>query len=599
MAVVARGIADADEALRSPAQVMALERLGVLHPTRLSFARTLVRRMSREGWRVARERLDVDAGGVGSAVYTVHTPGGPLAFVVFSDCLPPEQRTDRVIATRWDASFALLEGVVDDAALAELAANVPRQEAGRVGSRALVLSRANRSVRLFDHVVQRLAEGVQPDAGVLADVGYLMRTTAVYGNGKFGLRDLDGVAAGGLFRLPFQAEMLTVYLARHFSLDLVSHLAALRAPGSAVALDPALARSLGVGNATGLGMAPFLVTHPLLVERWLLVRERALARVCARDAAAPGQAARVRALLARARRHVAQWRTGDARLRARIAVLGEELAALSCRWGDAADALLSGPRPFDRLYRALAGRVSPETEEAVIALFLEVNGDRVDELEEDTGCDETEALVPGMRVAELTALIERDYAWALAVDFDAPGAQARFWYVSAEKEEPRLGERGVDPGEEREMRIDVARQVQGLHRALAGADGAQSVARWLLSAPSQRGVVRRVQTLAGHPYAEIRANLLDAACVPVDLLRGKLACFGASRFDPRSDRWTRITLFQGAPLADELGDTAGADDWWMPVSPSAAGEEPVTGSPGFAGDARPAPGAGGRRVHRP
>jgi hypothetical protein len=174
-----------------------------------------------------------------------------------------------------------------------------------------------------------------------------------------------------------------------------------------------------------------------------------------------------------------------------------------------------------------------------------------------------------MPVAELIALIERDYAWALAVDFDAPESLARFWYVSEDKEEPRLGERGVDAGAEREMRIDVARQVQSLHRRLCALDEParrRSVARCLLEDPSRRGVVRRVQSLAGHPYAEVQANLLDAGCVPVDLLRAKLATFGAGRFDPRSDRWTRITLFQGAPLADEVDDPVAADDWWMPVA---------------------------------
>jgi len=41
--------------------------------------------------------------------------------------------------------------------------------------------------------------------------------------------------------------------------------------------------------------------------------------------------------------------------------------------------------------------------------------------------------------------------------------------------------------------------------------------------------------------------------LPIDILRCKLAFFGASRFDPRSDRWVRISLFQGLPYPDELG----------------------------------------------
>ena len=72
-------------------------------------------------------------------------------------------------------------------------------------------------------------------------------------------------------------------------------------------------------------------------------------------------------------------------------------------------------------------------------------------------------------------------------------------------------------------------------------------------------MVRRVQTAARFPYAEIRGNLIDAAMRPIDLLRCKLAFFGASRFDPRSDRWLRIALFRGAPFPDEIA-SPDADD---------------------------------------
>ena len=38
-------------------------------------------------------------------------------------------------------------------------------------------------------VVQSLSEGKQPPHKLINDIGYLMRTTAVYGNGKFGIDD--------------------------------------------------------------------------------------------------------------------------------------------------------------------------------------------------------------------------------------------------------------------------------------------------------------------------------------------------------------------------------------------------------------------------
>ena len=65
-------------------------------------------------------------------------------------------------------------------------------------------------------------------------------------------------------------------------------------------------------------------------------------------------------------------------------------------------------------------------------------------------------------------------------------------------------------------------------------------------------MARRMQLAAPLDYAEIRDNTIDAAMVPIDLLRCKLSFFGATKFDPRSDRWVRISLFQGEPYPDEL-----------------------------------------------
>ena len=561
----ANGVAHAP--LRPPSKVMRLARMGAFHPTRVSFVHTLVRRMARERWRIVRERFDLDADGYGDVVYRVVTPAGTLRFVAFLNYLDPTDRTDRVIATQWDSTFVLTSSEVDDTLLEDYRKNIPLQEAGRCHPFDLVLSRANRSVRLFEHVVECLADGRQPAFAQLAEVGYLMRTTAVYGNGKFGVGDFEAVLAGGVFSLPFQAEMLTVYLARLLSFDLVEHIARTRAPERAVGLDPRAARCLGVGNATGLGMAPFLVTHPRLLDRWIHARELGLARVRAVEHADPERAARFAELLGRGKRHVAQWRTEDARQRARIETLAVELEWLT-RWSEQAG-LASIRTPWETVMRAAESRGCVELEEMMLSLLLELYPELVDALEENTGADERLATIPGMRVHELAAIVERDYGWALGIDFDDPKEQHRFWYYSEEKEEPRLGERFSEPGAEREYPLHVARDVRELHQALDALGSSwrdRSVAELLLERPRHRRTVRRVQSLAGSDYAEIRDNVIGASCLPIDMLRCKLAIFGASKFDPKSDRWTRITLFQGAPLPGEL-DREDVDDWGFPVIP--------------------------------
>ncbi len=127
--------------------------------------------------------------------------------------------------------FNLPAGTPTTQDLDRLAANVPLQEAGRIRRTELSLSRANRSVRLWQHVVDRLAQGLQPDPAEIDAVGYLMRTTAVYGSGKFGAADRADIAARPELAAPFQVEMLIVWLSRQFTVDIVEHLAVARAGG--------------------------------------------------------------------------------------------------------------------------------------------------------------------------------------------------------------------------------------------------------------------------------------------------------------------------------------------------------------------------------
>jgi hypothetical protein len=548
--------------LRSPDDVMRLAVMGSSHQTRLSFMRILLRRMVREGWRVQRTRWDIDARGVGRAVYRASGPARAYSLVAFGHDLPPDMRTDRVIATAWDATFALVDGDPSDADLDRLAANVPVQEAGRVSARELTLSRANRSVRMFDHTVDALASGHQPDPSLVGEVGYLMRTTAVYGSGKFGARDYEAIADRPEFASPFQAEMLTVYLIREFTLDLVEHLARSRSPGTAVALSPALRRAFGIGNSTGLGLAPFLVGHPAVLAHWVAAREHAIAAVRSLQGAASEDVATFMDRLARARASVAAWSTDDLRQQARVADLARDLVRVEEQSG-----LLSRTAPWDRLYRWADDHLSLEGREVVASLMLEPYPDIVDPCEALYRVDEGESfrIDGGWRVHALREAIERDYAWALAIDFTDPRETARFWYVSQEKLEPRLGERHEEDGAELELPLGVARDVRALQEALAAWDPATPVGRVLMDAPQHRHVVRRIQIAARSPYSEIRANLLAADMLPLDLLRFKLAMFGATRFDPRSDRWLRITMFQGAPCAGELSATT-ADDWVYPAA---------------------------------
>lgn len=546
---------------------MRLDRLGSAHATRLSFMRQLLRRMRDEGWEVSRARFDIDARGVGTALYTAVGPERSYSLVAFAHDLPDAQRTDRVIATAWDTTFTLFDGTPDAAEIERLRANVPRQEAGRLSGRELTLSRANRSARLWDYVVDSLARGRQPDAARIDAVGYLMRTTAVYGSGKFGAADRLATAHRPECAAPFQLEMLTVYLIRCFVLDLVEHMAQARAPETCVSLHPALRRRFGIGNSTGLGMAPFLINHPDLLNAWIGAREEGLARIRSQERAKPEQRETLIRLIARATQNAEDWRSDHLLQQDKLRDLRADLARLTHH---VQTANLDGHQPWNALWIWAEETLSPEGQEQLLALLLELDPHLVDNLCSCMATDETArfAIDGTMSRARLLDILRDVYGWALNTDWSAPKAQAKLWYISEAKQEPRLGLRS-DPGlEDYEQPLDVGRAAAQLYKALK--DGThETAAQFLLAHPEHRHIVRRVQRAAALPYAEIRDNTLSRDLRPIDMLRLKLSFFGATHFDPRSDRWVRINMFRDAPFPEDLhGDNA--DDWSLPIVPIAA-----------------------------
>jgi len=577
---------------RSPKQVMRLKRLGSFHQSRLSFMRVLTRRLKSEQWQFRQQAFDINSKGVGHAVYSAIGPERTYSLVAFAHELPDELRSDRVIAEQWDSTFALFDGVPSDADIERLSKNVPYQEAGRVSGSELTLSRANRSVRLWEHVVDRLSRGQQPDKAQITGVGYLMRTTAVYGSGKFGAADRQAIAHRSECKSPFQVEMLTVYLIRTFVRDLVQHMADVRGGDASVSLDKDIARSLGIGNSTGLGMAPFILNHPALFNNWIIAREEALAQVRSLTSASKQEISVFQNMFIRAFGSMRQWQTGHELQKHKVTEL---LADLSLFEKFLANLNFHSEYVWDTVYQWAECNLNYEAQELIVSLLLEPYGELVDGFTHCMGSDQPSVLpIDGsMKLTELQAETESIYAWANNIDWEDKSACARAWYVSEEKLEPRLGERFEEPVEHYEQALSPARDAMSMLQTIshynssvrtnfhhAASDHATSdfaathctslerfalttVAEFLLRYPEHRHTVRRVQTLMKLSYGEIQDNTIGEDLLPIDMLRCKLSFFGAIHFDPRSDRWVRIRMFGNAPYPEELGEHD-ADFWAYP-----------------------------------
>jgi hypothetical protein len=549
--------------LRDPAELMRPERLSALKQTRLSFARLLMDKMVREQWDISVERADVDAEGVGRVVYALDTPAMRLSFGVFSHN-PGGENTDRIIADNWDMWGFLCEGRATPELMDAQFEELPKVREGRATPEILIWTRSNRSSRFFGHVVDALAAGHQPDVEFLAQGGYLMRSSGYYGNGLNGTREFRAMDGDHPVKGPYMAQMLSVYMLRTFSYDLAERMARARNP-DAPTIDDDIKRYLGTGNSSGIGIIHYVVNHPQLLNAWLRAREIALARVKTVDPT-DGDVERFRALLADARRWFAEdgsdtkeFFLSKDRIAEGLAATDDRLASLR---GD------DGPL-WGRLCEWAERDLEMETQELLHSLLIDVHPAVCEGLVDALTVSERSDLRPAMTVGELRSVVESDYRWALDIDMSAPGARRYFWYRSVESEEPRLGIRGEHDYEEYGLPIDIANQVQQCEADLREWEHDDTVAEFLFAHPEHRNVVERVQTVHDLPYAEIRANPLDADFVPLSYISCLKAIWGIQKAHPKSQGWVRGTFYQGAPLREDI--RAGDDsDWLYPTKPERA-----------------------------
>ena len=560
-------ITEKREHLRDPSTVMDLKRLGSFYPYKLSFMRKIIRKISREKWTINLSVFNLDKDGFGEAIYEIKTPKNNYHFFVFADFLDPNLRTDRVIAEAWDMTVTLRHGPFNQNELKILRQNVPLQEQGRMPSNCIVLSRANKSSRNFKYVIDQLSSGEQPSIKRINEVGYLYRTTAVYGSGKFGMADWEKVRLHyNDFSEPFSAEMFSCFLIRQFSLDQTDHIASMRAPETAVKINDDIKRYIGIGNATGLGMAPFLIKHPLLINSWIEKREFALAHIISSTNPDNKKLNEFSLLVKRASTHLQEISTENDAQKKINKDASNDLTSIA-QW---LTKERSEIKDWRQLIKYVTNTYGIETQEIINAILIEVYPKEALAIEENEVIDEKYELIPEMSLADLKNIIESKYKWALNYDFKSKDADTVFWYRSEEKMEPRLGDRNIDNGEEKEILIGIARAVEQCYstmNSLTPEIKINTVAEFVFAYPIHRQIIRRMQTMSKTTYGEIQANLLDKNMLPIHLLRCKLSFFGVGKFDPKSRLWVRNTMFQGAPITRDIGKEY-ADDWFFPVMPN-------------------------------
>ena len=545
--------------LRDPNTIMKLSRLGSFHQSKLSFLRSFLSEF--KDWDYNRDLFNLDKGGYGEAIYSFKKKDRVYSLVCFANKIDDEERSDRVIATKWDAAFTLYDGVPSEDDIKRLKNEVPKQEIGRLTFKELTLSRANKSVRVFNHVVKNLSEGKQPDLDLLSKVGYLYRTTAVYGSGKFGLADRFRIKNREEINGPFRLEMMLVYLVRQFTFDQVNHVAHNINPKSAVKLDNQICKNLGIGNSTGLGMAPFIVNHPTLLNNWILSRETALKKIREIKIVKNQDSELFKDCLKKSLKNITSWNTESEYQQNKIRLLLRDVKKLINHVENDFD--FQSEFPFNEIYLWLEQNSCEECIEYVVSIMMEPYNDITEPLVSNMSSEEEKYFnIPTNRTTqELLEIIKIRYSNILDINFDQKENHQNFWFISKNKEEPRMADRFEEHGSELEQPLAIARDIKKLYEQLLSLkNDSTTMAQFLSLNPDLRHVVRRAFIIEKFPYSEIQDNTIGKSIVPIDMLRLKLSFFGALKFDPRSDKWLRICMFQGAPLPNELKNY---DEQWV------------------------------------
>jgi hypothetical protein len=546
---------------------MQPQRLAALAPTRLSASRALVHRMSRERWNIEIVRFDIDERARGEAVYRIRTPTMTFSFIAFSFEPTLEGRTGRIIGESWDQMGALVEGEVSQADVDQTRRELPKLYAGRATPGSLVWCRSNRSVRLFEHVVERLAEGRQPEVDEIWRVGYLMRNTGLDGNGTFGTRSFGALGEDHPLSAPLHAQMLAAYLMREFSVDLAEHLARC-ASSTAVPLDPELRRCVGLGNGSGFGLLFFVNVHPFLVDRWLTARNEAVET--ARGVVLSTGSAEVRRLLELLRR-ASTFYAQDPFVYYSFTPASAVAADLQILVSQIEDMVSRGPMRAGEVVDRVSTGVSVDAVEVLNAMLLEMRPDETDRYLPAGFIDETLRRRPEASVGELLELLRREYAWTDDFPMDDPRQRKYRWYKSEAAEEPRRGLADEVAGGV-EWALDIPGDIQRLRSRLEQVSSDTKVGHFLFEFPEERATVQRVQGLAGRALHSPHMNMLGEDLRPAHVIRLMNSAFhGLDKTSDLDGRWGLWGLiFHGAPTRHDIADGR-ANDWIYPQRPEQRG----------------------------
>ena len=299
-------------------------------------------------------------------------------------------------------------------------------------------------------------------------------------------------------------------------------------------------------------MAPFIVNHPTLLNNWILSRETALKKIREIKNVKKNESDLFIKCIQESLTNITSWNTESDYQQKKILSLLRDIKKFLNYINKNFN--FQTEYPFNEIYLWLEKETCEECIEYLVSIMMEPYDNITEPLVKNMSSDEDKYFnIPTNRtVEELRNIVEKKYPNILDINFKKKENYQNFWFISKNKEEPRLADRFEEKGSELEQPLAIARDIKKLHDKLLVTKKSLTIAEFLSSNPELRHVTRRAFIVEKFPYSEIQDNTIGKNIIPIDMLRLKLSFFGALKFDPRSDKWLRICMFQGAPLPNEL-----------------------------------------------
>ena len=93
---------------------MKLKNMGSRYPSRLSFSRSMLRNLVVDNWKISKSKFELDNEGFGTVMYEIQAKKEVYTLVCFSQFLDDKDRSDRVIASKWDTAYTLHKGRLNE-----------------------------------------------------------------------------------------------------------------------------------------------------------------------------------------------------------------------------------------------------------------------------------------------------------------------------------------------------------------------------------------------------------------------------------------------------------------------------------------------------